>query len=328
MSSAPLVLASIPSPSSGVWHLGPLPLRAYALCIIAGVVVGIWVGNRRWVARGGVSGQAADVACWAVPFGLVGARLYHVMTDYQNYFGEGKHPIDALKIWHGGLGIWGAIALGALGAWIGARRAGIKLPAMADALAPGIVLAQAIGRWGNWFNQELFGRPTSLPWGLQIDVANRPAGYLDNATFHPTFLYESIWCVGVALLCIWADRRFNLGHGRVFALYVFAYTVGRAWIEELRIDPAHRIGPLRLNDWVAMLVCLGAAVAFVISARRHPGREASVFRDTVPAVAGPTAAASNPAIDDSTTPGSPATENVGAPPKAEKAVESGDPGKG
>jgi len=213
-----------------------------------------------------------------VPFGLVGARLYHVITDYQDYFGAGGHPIDALKVWHGGLGIWGAIALGAFGAWIGCRRNGIKLPSMTDSLAPGIVIAQAMGRWGNWFNQELFGRPTSLPWGLEIDVAHRPAGYLDQATYHPTFLYESIWCIGVAILCIWADRRFTLGHGRVFALYVFAYTVGRGWIEDLRIDPAHHIGPFRLNVWVSIIVCLGAAVAFVLSARRHPGREASVYR--------------------------------------------------
>jgi len=273
-----MILASIPSPSEGVWHLGPFPLRADAFCIIAGVVVAIWRGTRRWVARGGKPGQAADIACWAVPFGLVGARLYHVMTDYQDYFGAGGHPIDALKVWHGGLGIWGAIALGAFGAWIGCRRNGIKLPSMTDSLAPGIVIAQAMGRWGNWFNQELFGRPTSLPWGLEVDVAHRPAGYLDQATYHPTFLYESIWCIGVAILCIWADRRFTLGHGRVFALYVFAYTVGRGWIEDLRIDPAHHIGPFRLNVWVSIIVCLGAAVAFVLSARRHPGREASVYR--------------------------------------------------
>jgi prolipoprotein diacylglyceryl transferase len=278
-----MILASIPSPAEGVWHLGPFPLRAYAFCIIAGALVGIWIGNRRWVARGGKAGQAADVACWAVPFGLVGARLYHVITDYQDYFGAGGHPIDALKIWHGGLGIWGAVALGAFGAWIGCRRNGIKLPAMADALAPGVVIAQAVGRWGNWFNQELFGRPTSLPWGLEIDVAHRPAGYLDQATYHPTFLYESIWCVGVAILCVWADRRFNLGHGRVFALYVFAYTVGRGWIEDLRIDPAHHIGPFRLNVWVSIIVCVGAAVAFVVSARRHPGRETSLYRDSEPA---------------------------------------------
>lgn len=289
-----MTLASIPSPSAGVWHLGPVPVRAYALCIIAGAIVGIWVANRRWVARGGISGQVTDIAVWAVPFGLVGARLYHVITDYQNYFGEGKHPIDALKVWHGGLGIWGAVAFGALGAWIGCRRNGIKMPAMADSLAPGVVLAQAIGRWGNWFNQELFGRPTSLPWGLEIDVAHRPAGYLDQATYQPTFLYESLWCIGVAILCIWADRRFTLGHGRIFALYVFAYTVGRTWIENLRIDPAHQIGPFRLNFYVSIIISIGAVIAFMISARRHPGRETTVYtRPPEPVLNGPVQAPSN-----------------------------------
>jgi prolipoprotein diacylglyceryl transferase len=179
-------LASIPSPSDGIWHLGPLPIRGYALCILLGVVVAIWLGERRWVQRGGQRGAVSDIAVWAVPFGLVGARLYHVATDPQLYFGEGKSPITALYIWRGGLGVWGAIALGALGGYIAARRRGIKFRALADALAPGIALAQAIGRWGNWFNQELFGRPTSLPWGLRIDPANRPDQYADAVTFRPT----------------------------------------------------------------------------------------------------------------------------------------------
>ena len=164
----------IPSPGQGVWHLGPLPIRAYALCIIAGVIAAVWYGERRWVARGGIRGQVSDVAIWAVPFGLVGARLYHVATDHDLYFGAGKHPIEALEIWHGGLGIWGAIAGGALGATIAARRMGIRMLPLMDALAPGLLLAQAIGRWGNYFNQELFGQPTTLPWGLKID-ADAPA---------------------------------------------------------------------------------------------------------------------------------------------------------
>src|ERR1044072_3838623 len=161
-------LAYIPSPSSGVIYLGPIPLRGYAFCIIIGVCVAVWLGGRRWVARGGQVGTVADIAVWAVPFGLVGGRLYHVITDNQKYFGPGKNPLSALEIWNGGLGIWGAIALGAVGAWIGCRRKGIPLPAMADALAPGIVTAQAIGRLGNYFNQELYGGPTPLPWGLEI----------------------------------------------------------------------------------------------------------------------------------------------------------------
>ena len=164
--TAQLVLASIPSPSEGVWHLGPVPLRAYALCIILGVVAAVWLGEKRWIARGGAAGQVGDIALWGVPFGLVGARLYHVITDHDLYFGAGKDAVGALEIWHGGLGIWGAIAGGVLGGAIGARRSGIKMRPMLDALAPALLLAQAIGRWGNYFNQELFGKTTSKPWGL------------------------------------------------------------------------------------------------------------------------------------------------------------------
>ncbi|WEV28362.1 prolipoprotein diacylglyceryl transferase [Streptomyces sp. 71268] len=267
-------LAYIPSPSSGVIDLGPIPLRGYAFCIIIGVFVAVWYGGRRWVARGGQVGTVADIAVWAVPFGLVGGRLYHVITDYQLYFGEGEDWVDAFKIWQGGLGIWGAIALGALGAWIGCRRRGIPMPAYADALAPGIALAQAIGRWGNWFNQELFGKATDLPWALKID-ADSDTGTLAG-TYHPTFLYESLWCVGVALLVIWADRRFTLGHGRAFALYVAAYTVGRFWIEYLRVDDAHEVLGLRLNNWTSIVVFLAAVAYMVISARHSPGRETVV----------------------------------------------------
>jgi prolipoprotein diacylglyceryl transferase len=272
----------IPSPSRGVWHLGPFPVRGYALCIILGVVVAIWMGERRWPARGGVRGQVSDIAIWAVPFGLVGGRLYHVITDPARYFGKGGNPVAALYVWQGGLGIWGAIALGGVGAWIGCRRLGIKLPPLADALAPGIVIAQAIGRWGNWFNQELFGRPTTLPWALRIpDPTKRPAGYTQFETFHPTFLYECIWDLGTAGLVLWADRRFKLGHGRAFAVYVMAYTAGRAWIEYLRIDAveANNVFGLRLNDWTSIVVFLGGLVYFVVVGRLHPGREESVWRE-------------------------------------------------
>lgn len=265
-------LAFIPSPSTGVIDLGPIPLRGYAFCIIIGVFVAVWLGNKRWIARGGRAGTVADIAVWAVPFGLVGGRLYHVITDYQLYFSDGENWVDAFKIWEGGLGIWGAIALGAVGAWIGCRRRGIPLPAWADALAPGIAFAQAIGRWGNWFNQELYGRPTDLPWALKISEGpNRVAG-----TYHPTFLYESLWCIGVALLVIWADRRFKLGHGRAFALYVAAYCTGRAWIEYMRVDEAHHVLGLRLNVWTAIIVFVLAVTYIVISAKVRPGREAVV----------------------------------------------------
>ncbi|MEU6802171.1 prolipoprotein diacylglyceryl transferase [Streptomyces neyagawaensis] len=263
-------LAYIPSPSRGVLYLGPVPLRGYAFCIIIGVFVAVWLGNKRWVARGGRAGTVADIAVWAVPFGLVGGRLYHVITDYELYFSEGRDWVDAFKVWEGGLGIWGAIALGAVGAWIGCRRRGIPLPAYADAVAPGIALAQAIGRWGNWFNQELYGRPTDLPWALEITSSTD--GRMPG-TYHPTFLYESLWCIGVAVLVIWADRRFRLGHGRAFALYVAAYCAGRFWIEYMRVDDAHHILGLRLNNWTALFVFVLAVIYIVLSARKRPGRE-------------------------------------------------------
>ncbi|MDP9823474.1 prolipoprotein diacylglyceryl transferase [Nocardioides massiliensis] len=273
------VATSIPSPSTGVWEIGPFPLRGYAVCIILGVFVAIWVGDRRWVARGGQKGFVGDLAIWAVPFGLVGGRLYHVITDYERYFGEGKNPITALYLWNGGLGIWGAIALGAVGAWIAARRHGVRFLPVADALAPGIVLAQALGRWGNWFNQELFGKPTDLPWGLEIDPDHRPLGFAEYSTFHPTFLYESLWCVAVAVLVVWADRRFRLGHGRAFALYVAAYTVGRGWTETLRIDAVQLddVGGFRVNFWVSLVLFLAAAAYVVVMGIRRPGREESVW---------------------------------------------------
>ncbi|WP_329010426.1 prolipoprotein diacylglyceryl transferase [Streptomyces sp. NBC_01601] len=273
-------LAYIPSPSRGVLYLGPVPLRGYAFCIIIGVFVAVWLGNKRWVARGGRPGTVADIAVWAVPFGLVGGRLYHVITDYELYFSPGRDWVDAFKVWEGGLGIWGAIALGALGAWIGARRMGVALPAYADAVAPGIAFAQAIGRWGNWFNQELYGHETHLPWALHITSSEggRVPGY-----YHPTFLYESLWCVGVGLLVIWADRRFKLGHGRTFALYVATYCAGRAWIEYMRVDDAHHILGVRLNVWTAVVVFLLAVTYLVLSARSRPGREAVVERGDGPA---------------------------------------------
>ncbi|MFD8704205.1 prolipoprotein diacylglyceryl transferase [Kitasatospora sp. NPDC059648] len=265
-------IAYIPSPSRGVLYLGPIPLRAYAFCIILGVVAAVWLGSKRWVARGGAKHTVGDIAVWAVPFGLVGGRLYHVITDHQLYFGEGKNPWNAFKIWEGGLGIWGAVALGAVGAWIGCRRRGVPLPAYADAIAPGIVLAQAMGRWGNYFNQELYGRATTLPWGLEIHKT-LPDGEVVNGVFHPTFLYESIWDLAVVLLVIWADRRWKLGHGRAFAVYVAAYTVGRFWTEWLRIDEAHVYFGLRLNDWTSIVVFIGAVTYFVVVGKKRPGRE-------------------------------------------------------
>ncbi|MFC4004676.1 prolipoprotein diacylglyceryl transferase [Prauserella oleivorans] len=292
MSTASAVfLANIPSPDRGVWQLGPVSLRAYALFIILGIIVAIWWGERRWAQRGGTKGTIIDVAVWAAPFGLVGGRLYHVITDNQLYFGEGKDPIRALYVWEGGLGIWGAIALGAVGAWIACRRKGIPLPAVADAVAPGIVVAQAIGRLGNYFNQELYGGPTDLPWGLEIYRRVDPGNPLVDdplngvavndvpiEVVHPTFLYELLWNLAVALLIVWLDRKFRLGHGRVFALYVAGYTAGRFWIELMRTDPANEILGLRVNVWMSVLVFIGAVVYFVLAGKKGPREEPETLR--------------------------------------------------
>lgn len=279
---AQLTVLSIPSPGQGVWHLGGVPVRAYALAIILGVVAAVWFGERRWEARGGRNGQIGDVALWAVPAGLVGARVYHVITDHDLYFGAGKNAWDAFAIWHGGLGIWGAIAGGAFGAWLACRHYGLKMLPLMDALAPGLLLAQAIGRWGNYFNQELFGRPTSKPWGLEIDLDRRPPGYEKFATFHPTFLYECLWNLGAMGVVLYLDRKLRLGFGRCFALYVMAYCLGRGWIEHLRIDTVeyNDVLGLRLNVWTSIVLFTAALVYFVVAGRRHPApdtREASVY---------------------------------------------------
>jgi len=271
-------MASIPSPTRAVWHLGPIPVRAYALCIVVGIFVALAVASRRWRARGGKSDDIWDVAGWAIVFGIIGGRLYHVVTDYEKYFDKGKHPLDAFKIWDGGLGIWGAIALGVLGAWIGCYRKGIRLTAFADASIPGVVAAQGIGRWGNWFNNELYGRPTNVPWRLEIhdiDVTTGRAqpcgfGHLGQTVcgyYHPTFLYESLWDLALAVALIWAARRWKLGRGNTFALYAMGYTAGRSWIEAMRSDYAHRFFGLRLNDWASIIVFVGALAWFL----RHRG---------------------------------------------------------
>ena len=267
-----VLLASIPSPTQGVWFVGPIPLRGYAVCIIAGIILAVWIGNKRWVARGGEPGAVLDISMWAVPFGILGGRIYHVISSPGPYFGENGNLLDAFKIWEGGLGIWGAIALGGVGAWIGCRRKGVPLTAFADAVAPGIAVAQAVGRLGNWFNNELYGAALDAPWALTVyrwdaglgqairDSTGEP---LVLGTFHPTFLYELLWNLGVAALVIWADRRFNLSRGRAFALYVAAYCAGRVWIEALRIDPAETVLGLRLNVWTSILVFIGAVAWFV-----------------------------------------------------------------
>ncbi|PWN03617.1 prolipoprotein diacylglyceryl transferase [Nocardioides silvaticus] len=284
------MLLTIPSPSDGVWDLGPVPIRGYALCIILGIVAAIWIGERRWVARGGRPGDVQDIAIWAVPFGIIGARLYHVATDWERYFGDGQNPVTALYVWRGGLGIWGGVALGAFGAYLGCRAKGIRFLPLVDALAPGVLVAQAIGRWGNWFNQELYGRPTDLPWGLEIDRSHWPTGcdypegsgtctFEVGTTFHPTFLYECIWNLLAFAVVIWLERRYRLGHGRVLAVYVMAYTLGRGWIEYLRIDDVQLedVLGLRFNVWTSIVLFVAAAAYLVVMGRRHPGQEDTVY---------------------------------------------------
>lgn len=266
------VLAAIPSPTTAVWQLGPLTLRAYALCIIAGIVAACWITERRMRSRGAPPYLVLDVAIWAVPAGIIGARVYSLVTSPQEYFGRGISPLEPLEIWHGGLGIWGAVAGGMLGAWIACRQKGIPVSFVADAAAPALPVAQAIGRLGNWFNNELYGKPTSLPWGLKVyEMDPRNPGHatmIDGkpvvlGTFQPTFLYEALWNIGVAVLVVLLDRKYRFGRGRAFALYVMAYTVGRFWVEYLRIDTANHFLGLRLNDWTSILVFLAALLYFL-----------------------------------------------------------------
>ena len=270
--------AYLPSPTEGVLWLGPLPLRGYAICILVGIFAAIWVAGRRIAPRGGTVDDIYSIAWWAIPFGIVGGRVYHLITSPQAYFGEGGNPLNAFAIWNGGLGIWGAVALGLVGAWIGARRSGVSFLDFADAAAPGVLLAQAIGRWGNWFNNELYGGVSDLPWKLKIyqwDEGNGRA-VVENGKpvvlgfFQPTFLYEAIWCLLVAVGILWLDRRVLLGRGRCFALYIMLYPVGRIVFELMRTDPANEIFGVRVNVWVSVLVFLVGLGMFVLFGRHHP----------------------------------------------------------
>ena len=252
--------ASIPSPSDNIVHLGPIPLHMYGLMLAIGILVAVRVAETRWVRRGHQSKEFSDIVIWIVIAGVVGARVYHVITDYQLFTDD---PLRAFKIWEGGLSIWGAVIGGAIAAAFLARRRHLDLGDMLDCIAPGLVFAQGIGRWGNWFNQELFGAPSKLPWALEIDPANRPHGYTQYATFQPTFLYESLYCLALGLVLIWVDHHFKLKKFQLFALYCMGYTAARLVFEEMRIDPAHTIGPLRVNAWVSIMVFIGALVSYV-----------------------------------------------------------------
>lgn len=244
------VVASLPSPSRNVIEIGPLTLRFYGIMIALGVVAAVWLAQRRWEQRGGDPDDIGRIAVWAVPAGLIGARLYHVITDWRSFQGRWG---DVYKIWEGGLGIPGGMLAGVLvGIWA-ARRLGLDLPGVIDAVVPGLPLAQAIGRWGNWFNQELFGGPTDLPWALEIDPEHRPARYATEATFHPTFLYESLWNLALVALLVWVDRKRVVRPGSLIAVYVAGYATGRLWIEAMRIDPASHILGVRVNIWTSLI---------------------------------------------------------------------------
>jgi len=272
-------LNNIPSPEISYIDLGIFRIHFYALFILTGIVLATWLADRRLTKRGGEPGVIVDIALWAVPFGIVGGRIFHVITHPKDYFFEGADLTAVFRIWEGGMAIYGALALGALGAWIGVRRAGLKFWSVADALAPGILLAQAIGRLGNYFNQELFGLPTTLPWGLEIPVTNPayPNGLPEGLTFHPTFLYEMLWSLAGVALLLWLDKRNELRWGKLFGLYLVWYSIGRIWVESIRIDPSEIILGLRINIWSALIgIAIGAAI-YLVQNRRHPGLEPSVW---------------------------------------------------
>ena len=259
------MLAFIPSPSNGIVHIGPIPLHAYGLMLAIGVLVATKVAETRWTRTGHDASDFNGVVVPVVIAGVIGARIYHLFTGYSWSSGG---VIGAFEIWKGGLSIWGAVLGGMMAVLVMSRRRGIDGIALMDAIAPGVVLAQAIGRWGNYFNQELFGRPTTLPWGLKIDVAHRPAGFEHSATFHPTFLYESLWCLFVFGTILFVERTRGLKRGQAFALYIAMYTFGRIWFEALRIDDATRVFGVRFNLMLSIALCVFGTVWFVWLGRR------------------------------------------------------------
>ena len=261
-----MTVAFIPSPKHGIVHIGPLPLHAYGLMLAIGVLVAARVAEKRWIRTGRDPKEFSAIVVPVVIAGVIGARVYHLFTGYN--WSEGGF-VGAFEIWKGGLSIWGAVAGGLIAVVVLARRRHLDTLLLMDVIAPGVVLAQAIGRWGNYFNQELFGRPTTLPWGLEIDVAHRPPGYLRYATFHPTFLYESLWCLLVFGTIVFVERRYPLKRGQVFALYVAMYTFGRIWFEWLRIDDATRIFGVRFNLLLSIVLCIFGTVWFVWLGRRE-----------------------------------------------------------
>ena len=260
-----------PPPFRDLFHIGALTIHMYSLTMVTAIIVAFVWSTRRIVHKGGDADAFETIGLVAVICGVIGARLYHVITQAEWYFGPGRDPWNALKIWDGGLGVIGSIIGGALAVWLLCRRKGISTGDVADAVAPTLLVAQAIGRVGNYFNQEAFGKPTTLPWGLEVDPADRPAGYSQYATFHPTFLYEGIWnLIGCAVI-LWAERRFKLQHGKVITLYVMWYSFGRFFIELIRIDPVTMILGVRINNWTDGIIFLGAIAVFILLMKRFPG---------------------------------------------------------
>lgn len=279
ITAAASVVASIPSPSISYFDLGPLRIHIYALCIITGIIIAVLLTNHRLTKRGAEPWVVIDIALLAVPLAIIAARIYHVVTHWDFYFGEGANPLSALYIWEGGIAIYGALIGGAVGAWLGCRWTGIRFWTFADALAPGLLLAQAIGRFGNWFNQELFGLPTDVPWGLEIDYPNPawPIGLPEDTLFHPTFLYEVLWNGLGVLVLLWVGARFRLQWGRLFALYLIWYSAGRIVWESIRIDPSDIFLGIRTNVWAAIAGVVLGLVIFFLQKRRHPGYEPSPY---------------------------------------------------
>ncbi len=254
-----LPLFSIPSPGQSTVDVGPLSIHFYGLTLLVAIAAAVGIAGYRWTRRGGDWDLIFRVAVWGVASGIVGARLYHVITSWDELPDEWWGPF---AIWKGGLGVWGGIGVGCIVGAIVAHRSGASVAKLADCVAPGLLVAQGIGRFGNWWNQELFGKPTDLPWGLEIAPENRPIEYIESETFHPTFLYEALWCFAAAGLLLLIERRFRIRPGGLFAVYVIVYSVGRLWIETLRIDPSHEWGGIRLNVWVAGLAIV-VATAFL-----------------------------------------------------------------
>ncbi|MCB4890879.1 prolipoprotein diacylglyceryl transferase [Bifidobacterium pseudocatenulatum] len=271
-----MTLAYIPSPTISQFSIGPVTIHIYALCILMGIVLAVWITTTRWKKLGGNFDQVLDITLVSVPAGIIGARLYHIITTPERFFGPDGDWAEMFRIWNGGLGIWGGVLFGALAAWAWCRHKHYPMALLADAIAPGLLVAQAVGRLGNWFNQELYGAPTTLPWGLKLNMEGTAIGHseqcYDGATcpsgtlFHPTFLYEMIWnLIGAAIIVYIGSKAMKkLKAGSLFAVYIMWYTLGRTWIESLRIDYAHEFLGVRINVWVSMAVFVLGAVSFIV----------------------------------------------------------------